>query len=63
MRLVWYVLIVYEWWRILILHVSFVEIQMFMQPTMVIMSIAATRMYRSLIVSYYADAYVILSFQ
>jgi len=63
MRLVWYVLIVYEWWRILILHVSFVEIQMFMQLTLVTMSIAATRMYRSLINSYYADEYVILSFQ
>jgi len=40
-----------------------VEIQMFMQLTLVTMSIAATRMYRSLVNSYYADEYVILSFQ
>jgi hypothetical protein len=40
-----------------------VEIQMFMEPTLVTMTIAATRMYRSLVNFYYTDEYVILSFQ
>lgn len=63
MRLVWYVFGCSWSWRIVIFYVSLNEKQMFMLPTVVTMSISATRMYRDLADHLFrSDVCVILPF-
>jgi len=62
MHSIWYVFVCYycyEWGRIRA-FLWVLATQMFNMPSMIIMSIAATRMYRSLVDFHSNDVYVIL---